>query len=90
MVKIQEFDIVLFANEQETALPIKNAVEKISKDKKIALIVGSEGGFSDKEIEALKKIENLKSFTLGKRILRAETASIMLSSIILYELEEYL
>lgn len=90
LVKIQEFDIVLFANEQETALPIKNAVEKISKDKKIALIVGSEGGFSDKEIEALKKIENLKSFTLGKRILRAETASIMLSSIILYELEEYL
>ena len=33
---------------------------------------------AEKEIEALKKLSNVKSFTLGKRILRAETASIML------------
>lgn len=87
------FDYVLFANEQEDAYPLKDAlkciVSKGIENTRIALVVGSEGGFSVKEIEELKKLSNLKSFTLGKRILRAETASIMLSGIILYELEEF-
>ena len=89
--KLNNFDIVLFANEQETISPLKavlNNIESI-ESKRIALIVGSEGGFSTKEIDELKRLSNVQSFTLGKRILRAETASIMLSGIVLYELEEF-
>lgn len=42
----------------------------------VALFVGPEGGFSKKELEILKKLPYTHSVTLGKRILRAETACI--------------
>ena len=46
------------------------------KDKQsIALLVGSEGGFTKEEVEKAKE-KGIEVFSLGKRILRAETASI--------------
>ena len=53
---------------------------------KIACIIGPEGGITPKEIEILIK-NNVKCVTLGKRILRTETAPIALASIIMYEME---
>lgn len=41
-----------------------------------ALFVGPEGGFSKKELEILKNLPYTYSVTMGKRILRAETAAI--------------
>lgn len=41
----------------------------------ICIIIGPEGGFSDKEIEFFQKRE-IETFTLGNHILRAETAAI--------------
>lgn len=41
-----------------------------------ALFVGPEGGFSKKELEILKNMSYTQSVTMGKRILRAETACI--------------
>lgn len=41
------------------------------------LLVGPEGGFTDEEVE-LAKAKNAKIISLGKRILRAETASLVL------------
>ena len=41
-----------------------------------ALFVGPEGGLSKKELEILKNLPYTQSVTLGKRILRAETACI--------------
>jgi 16S rRNA (uracil1498-N3)-methyltransferase len=49
----------------------------------VALFVGPEGGFSDKEI-ALCKIYNMPVVTLGKQILRAETAGITVSALLLF------
>ena len=49
----------------------------------VALFVGPEGGFSDKEI-ALCKIYNMPVVTLGKQILRAETAGIAVSALLLF------
>ena len=66
---------VIFANEKGGA-PLKEV--KILDN--IAIIVGAEGGFSVKEIEALEKLSNVKAVTLGKRILRCETAAIALSA----------
>lgn len=75
--KLKDFDIVLFANEKNTIRSLDNLKDK----KNIAIIVGSEGGFSDYEIE---KIYNMGAinFGLGERILRAETACIATSSIV--------
>ena len=42
----------------------------------VAFFVGPEGGFSKRELDALRKMPNTQSVTMGKRILRAETACV--------------
>lgn len=51
------------------------------KAKSITYIIGPEGGFTEKEISKLIEL-GFTSISLGKRILRAETAAIYLTSII--------
>ncbi len=75
-----EFDLVLFANENEGTVTIDSLHDQIKDAKSIAFIVGSEGGFSNAEIEKLSK--NSHSVSLGKRILRTETASVAIASYI--------
>lgn len=53
---------------------------------KIALFIGPEGGFSKDEI-ALARSKGAVSFSLGRRILRTETAAVVASALILYELD---
>jgi 16S rRNA (uracil1498-N3)-methyltransferase len=50
----------------------------------IALFIGPEGGFAPEEIE-LAIQHNVQPVTLGKRILRAETAALVTASLLLYE-----
>lgn len=52
-----------------------------------AFVVGSEGGFTQQELELAKAYE-FNEVTLGKRILRAETAAIALMAIIAFQLNE--
>ena len=42
--------------------------------KKIALLIGPEGGFSDNERDIIKKNENALSVSLGNKVLRSDTA----------------
>ena len=49
---------------------------------KIGLLLGPEGGWSEKEREFLKR-KGIKSVSLGNQVLRAETASIVASALIL-------
>ena len=84
--KLKEFDIILFANECERQ--DKLSTLDIEKDKKVAIIIGSEGGFSSVEIDRLIAV-GAKSISLGKRILRAETATIALSSVVMFLLGEW-
>lgn len=79
--KIKNFDTVLFANETE------GIKQPLNPKGKTAIIVGSEGGFSAEEIKKIKDT-GAKSISLGKRILRTETASIAMSAIVLYLLGE--
>lgn len=51
---------------------------------KVHIIIGPEGGFEEYEIEMLRNIGG-KIITLGPRILRTETAGLVVSSIVLYE-----
>lgn len=53
----------------------------------IALFIGPEGGFAVEEIE-LAQHQNVQPVTLGKRILRAETAAIVTAALLTYELEK--
>ena len=63
-------------------LTIKNKLKDYVKmNKSITIVIGPEGGFSDKEINYLND-QGFKSISLGKRILRAETASMYALSVI--------
>ncbi len=80
---LKGYDLVLFANETEKS---KKLSSSISDEKNIAIIVGAEGGFSEEEINKLASV-NAKSVTLGKRILRTETAGLYMLSVLVDKLE---
>lgn len=87
---LKDYDIVLLAYEKEEKLILKKALSKLDKTKenKVAVLIGPEGGFDDIEIEQAKQNSLVNIVTLGKRILRTETAPLVISSNILYELED--
>ncbi len=65
------------------------SIRKLLEDKPetVGYFIGSEGGFEKNEVEKALK-NGIQTATLGKRILRAETAPIAALSIIMYELNE--
>ena len=67
-------EINLIAYEKETV-----SINDLSKAKSITYIIGPEGGFEKEEYEDIVKL-GFDSISLGKRILRAETAAIYLAS----------
>ena len=87
---IKDYDIVLIAYEMEKQYFLKQELLKLkncnSRNIKIAIIIGPEGGFSEEEIDYLSKF-NYRTVSLGKRILRTETAPIVMVANIIYELE---
>jgi 16S rRNA (uracil1498-N3)-methyltransferase len=70
--KFSDYDLVLFCYEAG-GNPIGETFWENDKAKKIAIITGPEGGFSKAEAQMLEGA-GAKVITLGKRILRAETA----------------
>lgn len=52
------------------------------------VVVGSEGGFAEKEYELARSKYAFKGISLGKRILRAETAAITMCAIVTFSLGE--
>ncbi len=63
---------------------LKEILERSKERKKIFFVVGPEGGFGREEVEEAEKWGFIPVI-LGKRILRAETASLCLLSILQYE-----
>ena len=84
-----EFDLVLFPYENEKGTTIKDALRGAANDvapKRVAVIIGPEGGFSDEEALAIVA-EGGISVSLGRTILRTETAGMATLAMIMYELE---
>lgn len=79
-------DVVLFCYEGEGTTSLKEILSSASIEKSISLIIGSEGGFSLKEVEAARE-NGAKLVGLGKRILRCETAAPFALACIAYETE---
>ena len=77
--RFKDFDTVLFAYENEKKNRIKDC---LCQGKNVALVVGPEGGFTQEETD--KAIDSGATIvTLGRRILRAETASIVSCALLL-------
>lgn len=84
--RIREFDQTILAYENEANYTIKQELQNSKKAKQIAIVIGPEGGVCEDEVKNMVQ-EGAKCVSLGKRILRTETASIMLLSMIVYENE---
>ena len=81
-----EADLALIPYEEEREMSLKKALTG-KTPKSVSVMIGPEGGFDSEEIQ-LAKENGITSVTLGKRILRTETAPIAVCSAILYELGE--
>ncbi|MBQ9730323.1 MAG: 16S rRNA (uracil(1498)-N(3))-methyltransferase [Clostridia bacterium] len=85
-------DVLLSASDIENKLfacefAEKSEVSLSSLKGKAFLVVGSEGGFSRAEAQKAEEY-GFKKISLGKRILRAETAAVALCSVVAYSLGE--
>ena len=83
------------ANFEVSMMPYENAegmdftrrlLEGIQPGQRVAIFVGPEGGFDDSEVEAALSM-GTKPVTLGRRILRTETAGLAILSMLVYVLE---
>ncbi len=86
-----QFDLVLVAYENEQELGLKTLLrEKLhSPVQSIALLIGPEGGLELEEVNfVLNSNKNSYSVSLGKRILRTETAGMAMLAMLMYELED--
>ena len=85
--RLKSFDLILFPYENESNYSIKDCLRNLpSKPETVAIIIGPEGGFADSEAEMLDEAGAAR-VTLGKTILRTETAGMAALAMTMYELE---
>lgn len=65
----------------------KEIIERIREGQKIAIFIGPEGGFDETEIAMASEV-GVEPITLGKRILRTETAGMTVLAWLMYHLEK--
>ena len=82
----KEASLAIFCYEGDNTKSLKEILRDCKIEKNISIIIGSEGGFSLKEVEMAKE-SGMKIAGLGKRILRCETASAFALACIAYETE---
>ena len=82
--QLLECDIAFAPYECEDMQNLKSILTSAENPMKIGFIIGPEGGFDIKEIEKLRSA-GIKTVTLGKRILRTETAGEAVLAMTMYE-----
>lgn len=87
-IDFSKYDLVIVPYEAEEDKSLKNLLRGLDeKPKEVFYLVGPEGGFDVSEIEYLSSIDNVRVVSLGKNILRAETASIVVGGILINEFQ---
>lgn len=82
-----ELDVVLIPYELEEGMKeTARILEGITPGQSVGIFIGPEGGFEEEEVEQAK-MAGAHAVTLGKRILRTETAGPAVLSILMYHLE---
>lgn len=79
-------DLAIIPYEEETEVSLKKALSG-KNPSTVAIMIGPEGGFEKEEVQ-LAKESGIISVTLGRRILRTETAPLAVSAAVLYEFGE--
>ena len=90
MEKAKEMDVFLVPYESKNGMEdTKTALSQIKSGMSVGILIGPEGGFDEKEVE-LAFENGGKVVSLGKRILRTETAAITSVSMCMLHAEMYL
>ena len=93
--RFSSYDAVIFPYENEENTTMKKVLRDLSCSwqedqtgvrKKLAVVIGPEGGFSDSEAGDIEK-SGAMPVSLGKTILRTETAGMAAVAMVMYELE---
>lgn len=85
MAKEMEYKVLPFEH-AEGMEETKKIIKEVHGKKSVAVFIGPEGGFEDDEVAYAMESE-IKPITLGKRILRTETAGLTILSVLMFELE---
>ena len=85
---VEDFGVKLIPYENADGIDkTRRILDNMDKTKNIAVFIGPEGGFEESEVERIKN-SGFEVITLGKRILRTETAGLALLSNIMIRLED--
>lgn len=86
--RAKDMDMVLIPYEEAENMSVTREVfSEIKPGMQIGIFIGPEGGFAKSEVEEAKKI-GARAITLGRRILRTETAGMATMSVLMYLMEE--
>jgi 16S rRNA (uracil1498-N3)-methyltransferase len=95
LTELEQYDLILFPYENEEGTTIKDCLRDVVRaveasertmPKHVCIIIGPEGGFADNEAEMLDEA-GAQRVSLGKTILRTETAGPAALAMTMYELE---
>lgn len=87
LVFSKEFDVTVIPFENAKGMErTREILSQVKPGMNVGIFIGPEGGFEDSEIE-LSESFGAKTVTLGKRILRTETAGLSVLSVLSYLLE---
>jgi 16S rRNA (uracil1498-N3)-methyltransferase len=86
--KAAKLDVTLVPYENERGLSgTRQQIRTIPDGASIGVMIGPEGGFAPEEIALTEEYDNLYRISLGRRILRTETAGLATLAILVYELD---
>lgn len=83
----EDFDLLLVPYECADSMAVlKEKISQVKENMTVGIFIGPEGGYEEKEIEKAKEAGG-EIVSLGKRILRTETASIAALAICMFNIE---
>ena len=84
----EELDVTLLPYELAGGMEVTRAViRQIKSGQSVGIFIGPEGGFEPEEVDAAVSM-GAKVITLGRRILRTETAGLATLAVLMFELEQ--
>lgn len=87
LIRAKELDVILIPYELAVGMnETRKVIEAIKPGQSVAVFIGPEGGFEKREVEMALKSQ-AKAVTLGRRILRTETAGLAALSVLMFHLE---
>lgn len=85
LTMLKENDVYFAPYECEENTTLRSVLEKAEGAKTVGFMIGPEGGYDLSETDRLQK-EHISTVTLGKRILRTETAGEAVAAMVMYEI----